>query len=72
MPDDADRAQPHIDAAIEEGVARARSAAEGLPPNGECHACAAPVRGFALFCDSECREDWEYFASRDHINRKRR
>ncbi len=72
MPDEADRAQPHIEAAIDEAVAKARTVADGLPPINECHACAAPVRGFALFCDDECREDWDYFAQRDHINRRRR
>ncbi len=72
MADEADRAQPHIDAAIEDAVAKARTVVDNLPPIHQCHACAAPVQGRALFCDDECREDWHYFASRDRINRGRR
>lgn len=57
--DDADRAseleQRQRDAAL--AGARARRAA--LPPTGACYNCSAPLAGGRVFCDGECRDDYE-------------
>ncbi len=71
MGDAADRAQPHVDALVADAVDRARHQ-QRLPAIGECHACGDALPAPQLFCDDECREDFEYFAARDRINRRRR
>jgi predicted nucleic acid-binding Zn ribbon protein len=30
-----------------------------LLPTGSCYYCGSPVRSNMLFCDAECRDDWE-------------
>lgn len=32
---------------------------EHLEPTGYCHNCGEPCEG--LFCDKECRDDYEYY-----------
>lgn len=36
-----------------------RKVKSSLLPVGYCHWCDSPVKASQLFCDSECREDWE-------------
>lgn len=57
--DDADRALVHIENARSDGIAAARRA-NNLIPAGFCHWCAEPVGASMLFCDSECRDDYEH------------
>lgn len=56
MSDEADRA----DEAIEVMLAAARLRRKPvLPSVGHCHNCDEPVRAGDLFCDADCRDDYE-------------
>lgn len=58
MSDFADRSEWVIAQVITEGVAQARNAAR-LPATGSCHFCQDPVVETLLFCDADCRDDFE-------------
>lgn len=58
MSDDADRAQWRIDKDLQIAMDRAR-AVPGMRGHGACHFCEAPVPQDALFCDCDCRDDFE-------------
>lgn len=61
MADDADRAQPNIDNAVEDGLAEARRAApQAGDYTGLCHYCGAITGGGRRFCDSDCRDAWQH------------
>ena len=65
--DDADRAEPRILQLIEDGMARAKLAAErSLPAIGVCHWCESPVKPGRTFCSKDCCVDYEH----DRIRRK--
>lgn len=65
--DDADRAQPNIENAIADGMAKVRRQLEShLPSIGVCHWCESPVSGGRVFCSKECHQDHEH----DRIRRK--
>lgn len=58
----ADLASDHLaqqDAARTAAI-RARAARRELQPLGQCHwcECLLPAHLDALFCDSDCRDDW--------------
>jgi hypothetical protein len=59
MADEADRAQEQTEAYLER--ARSNSAKEGgLVADGACHNCGAtPDTSAQLFCDADCRQDYE-------------
>ena len=61
MSDDADRADSLIDSTIQARVQRASQEARRrqLIPLGTCYYCESPLRNGMLFCDAECRNDWE-------------
>lgn len=36
-----------------------RKAGVSLRPNGHCHFCTGVVGPQAIFCDTDCQQDWE-------------
>jgi hypothetical protein len=59
--DDADRAQPNIEHAVEDGLAEARlRLGHDLAPKGECHYCDSPVPAGHLFCDLDCSRAYDH------------
>lgn len=58
MSDDADRAQWRIEKDLQVAMEHARSM-PGMRGHGECHFCAEPVAPGALFCNRDCRDDFE-------------
>lgn len=66
MSDIADRAQDHIERE-EPLMLAAGKRPPGPTPNGFCHNCGEPVAN--LFCDNDCRDDFE---ARTAANRRLR
>lgn len=61
MADDADRAQPNIDNAVEDGLAEARRGlGRDIQPTGQCYYCDAPVPENHLFCDLDCSRAYDH------------
>jgi hypothetical protein len=58
MSDDADRAQWRIEQDLRVAMAHAR-AVPALSGHGACHFCDEPVALEALFCGSDCRDDYD-------------
>jgi predicted nucleic acid-binding Zn ribbon protein len=58
MSDHADQSDIRIAEAISEGLARVRRSTR-LHSDGRCHFCDEPVPHAQLFCDVDCREDFE-------------
>ena len=58
MSDHADNADKKIYSAIAAGLAAARRA-PALQPDCRCQFCDEPVAGELLFCDVDCRDDYE-------------
>lgn len=56
--DEADRASLEEERALREATYRA-SRTPHLKPTGVCHWCDEPVEENRIFCDRDCREDWE-------------
>jgi len=56
--DHADMSDDLIDAIVQRGVAQVRGA-RGLRPDGLCHFCDEEVAMPGLFCDADCRDDFE-------------
>jgi hypothetical protein len=54
MADVADLADHQIEQSLQQAL---RTRAPVIVPRGTCHNCDEPARG--LFCDPECRDDWE-------------
>lgn len=59
MTDQIDQAQSYIDHTIQVGIANAIQAPQEIQSKGACHNCGESVSGGSLFCDSDCRDDWE-------------
>lgn len=57
--DDADRAAPHIEDVVADGLADVRRAPT-IPAIGICHYCAEPLEGDLRFCDANCRDGFEH------------
>ena len=55
--DDADRTDPNIENAIQNGIDQARRAPI-LPPKGSCWYCEAPLDKARRFCDRQCADDF--------------
>lgn len=51
-----DRAQQDLDLAL----AAARRPEPALEPTGWCYNCVDPLDDDRLFCDSDCRDDYEH------------
>lgn len=65
--DEADRSDKEIELTLLHHINRIRKRAQtDIRPTGFCLNCAEPTNG-KLFCDSECREDYE---RREHIHRR--
>ncbi|WP_433692093.1 hypothetical protein [Herbaspirillum seropedicae] len=58
MSDHADNADKKIYGAIAAGLAAARRAPT-LEPDCRCHFCDEPIAGELLFCDVDCRDDYQ-------------
>lgn len=56
--DEADIAQARMEQE-EEWRRRYSRQSPSLPRTGYCHWCGEAVRGDRLFCDADCRDDWE-------------
>ncbi|WP_044527942.1 hypothetical protein [Herbaspirillum sp. B65] len=62
MSDYADHADNKIYRTIAAGLAAARRAPE-LQADCRCHFCDEPVAGELLFCDVDCRDDYQKMES---------
>lgn len=58
MPDEFDRASELETRQREDALARVRSRV-GLLPCGACHNCGEELPPGRLFCDADCRDDFE-------------
>ncbi|MFJ3057352.1 hypothetical protein [Herbaspirillum sp. NPDC087042] len=58
MSDHADNADSRIYRTIDAGLAAARRA-PALQPDCRCHFCDEPVAVELLFCDVDCRDDYQ-------------
>lgn len=56
--DEADIAQPLIEARIEAGI-KAASEAKWLEATGRCLNCGEELADGARWCDADCRDDWQ-------------
>ncbi len=59
MTDFFDAASEREDRDRELAIEHHRKTTSSLLPVGYCHWCDSPVKASQLFCDTECREDWE-------------
>lgn len=61
MPDLADMAQEHRDQLEIASIARfaSRAAFRELQPIHRCHNCEMVIDAEQLFCDADCRNDWQ-------------
>jgi len=57
MADDADRADRLIENHLR--LALSQRSKDTLPRTGFCHSCEAEVQPEALFCDGDCKDDYE-------------
>ena len=58
MSDIADVSDKRIAQAVTDGLNQVRRAAR-LHSDGRCHFCDEPVPDALLFCDTDCRDDFE-------------
>jgi hypothetical protein len=59
MADDADRADEHFGPYLQARIAQTARASAGLTPLGRCYNCDEPIRPSLLYCDADCRSDYE-------------
>lgn len=61
MADELDRASDYERAAVESATKHIRNSARQrqLIPVGSCYYCNTSLSSGMLFCDAECRDDWE-------------
>ena len=59
MSDFADDASEQEEMERELSIAFHRKKTHGLLPVGSCHFCNSQVASTLLFCDGDCRDDWE-------------
>lgn len=63
MADPIDRAQDHIERETPYILAARKPVL--IHPNGKCHNCGEKTpTALALYCDQDCRDDYEYRAQR--------
>lgn len=65
--DDADVTEPRIRRGVDEAIEACR-ATPGLKRTGRCHHCNEKVEH--LFCDDDCRQDWQHRKERNQANGK--
>lgn len=66
MADEIDRAQEHEEAMLQAAIASQQNAPR-MKPTGSCHWCEEQVEGGLLFCDADCRDEYQ---RRKEIRRK--
>ena len=59
MADDIDKANDCAQQFLDQALAAARRHEAGLIPSRWCYNCAAPMNDYRLFCDRDCRDDYE-------------
>lgn len=59
MSDFADDASAQEEMERELSIAFHRKKTHGLLPIGSCHFCDSVIQPMLLFCDGDCRDDWE-------------
>jgi len=57
MADEADQAQQFEQLQLAQSLSFRRD--DGLPRRGQCYNCGSPLQQDALFCDSECEQDFQ-------------
>lgn len=67
MSDDADRADPRIEDTIADGIAEVRRSTS-LIAVGFCHYCGEGILSGRLFCDVDCRDDYQHEQARRKAN----
>jgi hypothetical protein len=67
MSDDADNAQPVIDAVIADGSDACRRK-QSMIPMGACYNCGDPVPQHHVFCCAECSMDFAQRMKMERIN----
>lgn len=67
--DPLDAASQEIDKQMNIGLAKIR-AFKPLQSDGKCKNCNDDIDGSLLFCDSDCRDDYEFINNRKRANRR--
>ena len=67
--DDADRADSRIENALSDALAEVRRK-PSLIAVGFCHSCGEGVQPGHLFCDKDCRDDYDHEQTRRKTNGK--
>lgn len=68
-PDILDAAADYQESMIQAGVAAAIKTGVSMQRKGTCHNCGDQSDG--LFCDADCRDDYEWRTKREQANGKR-
>lgn len=68
-PDILDVASDYQEGMIQAGIDRALTSAVAMKAVGACHNCGEKIDG--LFCDADCRDDYEWRKKREQANGKR-
>lgn len=58
MADIIDLANDRAEEILEDALKKAKR--EALVPTGRCHNCDETIQPGQRFCDTDCRDDWEY------------
>ncbi len=64
MADEIDIANDRAQQDLDEALARACRHEPALAPTGWCYNCAEPMADDRLFCDRDCRDDYEHRLAR--------
>jgi len=64
MSDEVDQAQEMSQDFCDRAIEANRRPIRKLQPRQKCYNCDTAVEGNRLFCDDECREDWEFRMTR--------
>lgn len=68
MADEADQGNETADKTLAGYINRVRAEAQRkLPPVERCYNCEEPLEAGRLFCDAECREDYDYRQKRSRL-----
>lgn len=67
MADDVDRANDLAEQQLQDALQKARKV-NRTKPTGFCKNCSNAVGDKKIFCDDECREDYEWYTKRKSVN----
>lgn len=70
--DVADMASEHEQRWLAHQIAAARQSSKALHQTGRCHNCDDELTGAKLFCDQDCRQDYERRTTRAFVPDPRR